>query len=149
MNTTKNNDGRVLPFYVFPELADLLRQQWDLIQALQRETGQVIPYVFHHRRGKPIRHYWRSWKTATQAAGVPHLIPHDLRRTCVRNLERSGVSRSVAVQLTGHKTEAVYRRYAITNEADLAEGLGKLATLYAKEGTRTPTLLPFPKVGSS
>lgn len=33
------------------------------------------------------------------------------------------------MKLTGHKTEAVYRRYAIVCEADLAEGLKKLARL--------------------
>jgi len=37
----------------------------------------------------------------------------------VRNLERAGVSRSVAMKMTGHKTEAVYRRYAIVSEQDL------------------------------
>jgi hypothetical protein len=37
------------------------------------------------------------------------------------------VSRSVAMKLTGHKTEAVYRRYAIVSEADLREGVAKLA----------------------
>ena len=41
-------------------------------------------------------------------------------------MERSGLSRSVAMQLTGHKTEAVYRRYAITSEADLREGVARL-----------------------
>ena len=51
---------------------------------------------------------------------------HDLRRSAVRNMERAGLSRSVAMQLTGHKTEAVYRRYAITSEADLREGVERL-----------------------
>jgi hypothetical protein len=48
----------------------------------------------------------------------------------VRNLERAGVSRSVAMKLTGHKTESVYRRYAIMSTADLAEGVAKLARLH-------------------
>jgi hypothetical protein len=41
-------------------------------------------------------------------------------------MERKGLSRSVAMQLTGHKTEAVYRRYAITSESDLREGVDRL-----------------------
>jgi integrase len=61
--------------------------------------------------------------------GQTRLIPHDFRRTVVRNFERAGVPRSVAVKLTGHKTEAVYRRYAIVSEADLAEGVKKLAAM--------------------
>ena len=46
------------------------------------------------------------------------------RRSAVRNMERRGLSRSVAMQLTGHKTEAVYRRYAITS--DLRAGVERL-----------------------
>jgi hypothetical protein len=60
----------------------------------------------------------------------------------VRNLERAGVSRSVAMKLTGHKTEAVYRRYAITSAADLSEGVGKLAALHPGE-VPSRTVLPF------
>ena len=45
-----------------------------------------------------------------------------LQANAVRNLERVGVARSVAMKLMGHKTEAVYRRYAIVCESDLSEG---------------------------
>jgi integrase len=65
------------------------------------------------------------------------LIPHDFRRTAVRNLERAGVSRSVAMKLTGHKTEAVFRRYAIVSSGDLAEAARKLQ---AMTGTITGTI---------
>lgn len=53
----------------------------------------------------------------------------------MRELERAGVSRSVAMKLTGHKTENIYRGYAIVAEADLAEGVARRAKLYAR--TRT------------
>jgi integrase len=60
---------------------------------------------------------------------VPGRIPHDFRRTAVRNLECAGVPRSVAMKMVGHKTEAVYRRYAIVSESDLHEAARKLAAL--------------------
>jgi hypothetical protein len=65
----------------------------------------------------------------------------------VRNLERAGVPRSVAMKLTGHKTESIYRRYAIVSEGDLSEGVKKLAALHhAQAATPTsPTLIRFPE----
>jgi len=81
---------------------------------------------------------------ACDAAKLNGRLVHDLRRSAVRNLERAGVSRSVAMKLTGHKTEAVYRRYAITSAAGLSEGVAKLATLHTgPQGS--PTVLPFTK----
>jgi len=75
----------------------------------------------------PIRDFRSVWRTACTNAGLPGRIPYDFRRTAVRNLERAGISRSVAMKLTGHKTEAVYRRYAIVSEQDLREAAVKLA----------------------
>jgi integrase len=138
--TTKNDEGRVFPFAVLPELEMLLRTQRARTTALERATGQIIPFVFH-RNGKAIKSYRGAWATACIAAGFfrvdaatgekkPTKLPfHDFRRTAVRNLERAGVPRSVAMKLTGHKTESIYRRYAIVSERDLAEGVVKLAAL--------------------
>jgi hypothetical protein len=67
-------------------------------------------------------------------AGVPGRLIHDLRRTAVRKFERAGVSRSVAMKLSGHKTESIYRRYAIVSDRDLAEGVKKVAAMQAADG---------------
>jgi len=42
-------------------------------------------------------------------------------------MDRTGVSRHVAVQITGHKTESMYRRYNIVNDADVKAALEKTA----------------------
>jgi hypothetical protein len=112
-------------------LIDLIRAcleaQRALTDEIQKKTSRVVPSVFH-RNGKPIKDYRGAWSKACENAGLPGRIPHDFRRTAVRNLERAGVSRSVAMKMTGHKTEEIYRRYAIVSEQDLQEAARKLAT---------------------
>jgi integrase len=71
---------------------------------------------------------------ACKSAGCPGRIPHDLRRTAVRNLERAGVPRSVAMKLTGHKTESVYRRYAIADDRDLRVPVERLDAMIVVRG---------------
>jgi len=132
--TTKNNEGRVFPFSASPELTVLLERQRQITTAVERETGRLITSVFH-RRGKPISNFREAWKIACASAGCPGRLVHDLRRTAVRELERAGVPRSVAMLLTGHKTESIYRRYAIVSEADLAEGVARRAAFHGSSRT--------------
>ena len=49
------------------------------------------------------------------------------------------------MKLTGHKTESEFRRHAIVSEADLGEGVAKLARLHAGQGVATaPTVVALP-----
>jgi integrase len=136
--STKNADGRVFPFAALPALEGLLRTQAERTRAIERASGSIIPWVFH-RHGRPIQYFRRTWIRACRLAGLPGRLPHDFRRTAVRNLERAGVPRSVAMKLTGHKTESIYRRYAIVAEQDLKDGVAKLAALHERgqESRRT------------
>ena len=126
--TTKNDEGRTFPCSALPELQELLEEQHERTKACELETDQIIPWVFH-RNGNPIKTFRVQWQRACKKAGVPGRYVHDLRRTAVRNLERAGVPRSVAMKLSGHKTESIFRRYAIVSESDLADGVKKLGTL--------------------
>jgi integrase len=122
--TTKNGDGRMYPYAAHPRLRRTIERL-----ALERQ-GE---YVFH-RRGRRVKDFRAAWEGACRAAGVEGTLFHDLRRSAVRNYERAGVPRSVAMRLTGHRTESIYRRYAITNENDLSRGVRLLARLGVNSG---------------
>jgi integrase len=90
------------------------------------------PWVFSHL-GEQIRSFKGSWKAAVKRAEYPDLLFHDFRRSGIRNLKRSGVSDSVAMKISGHKTDSVFRRYDIVDEADLADAAAKLKAFRATQ----------------
>ena len=137
VGTTKNDEGREFPFDVYPDLRDVLEQQRSLTREVEQRREQIVPWVFH-RNGRPVRSFYGSWRKACEAAGCPGHIPHDFRRTAVRNLVRAGVPERVAMMLTGHKTRSVFDRYNIVSGADLREGVRKLAQ--AATVTKTVTI---------
>jgi integrase len=131
--TAKNDEPRTFP--MTDDLRALLERQWAAHVALQQD-GHICPFVFFrlvaHGRGgptvpKPIKRFSKAWKTATRAAGCPGRIPHDFRRTAVRNMVRRGVPERVAMQLAGHKTRSVFERYNIVSAADLRTAATQLS----------------------
>jgi len=122
--TTKNRDGRTFPYAELPEVAAAIKECREATDSAKGK-GTITPYVFH-REGKRIRDYRLAWKDACVAAGCPGRIPHDFRRTAVRNLVRAGVSEKTAMTLTGHKTRSVFDRYDIVDEGDLTAATARL-----------------------
>ena len=137
---TKNMEGRQFP--LTSALRAVLERQRERTLAIERATGTIIPWIFH-RSGRPIKSFRRAWLTACKTAGIPDRIPHDFRRTAVRNLERAGVPRSTAMKMVGHKTETIYRRYAIADEGMLRAGGVKLEALHQADQPAERTVIPI------
>lgn len=126
--TTKNREGRTFRYGELTEVAAAIEGLWARHEALQKRDV-LTPLVFCRLKGQRIVTFWKRWKHACALAGCPGRIPHDFRRTAVRNLNRAGVPETVAMKITGHKTRSVFDRYDITSEEDLADASRKLQAL--------------------
>jgi len=124
--TTKNGEGRVFPLTT--DLHGLLSERLQAKKDAERACGTIIPWVFFRMVAKgrgglkaprPILAFTKAWQAACKGAGCPGRIPHDLRRTAIRNMVRRGISERVSMRLSGHKTRSVFDRYDIVSGSDL------------------------------
>jgi hypothetical protein len=56
------------------------------------------------------------------------LRPYDFRRTAYRNIVKNGIPQTVAVVMSGHPTDSMFRRYAIMDKGAVQEAFGTLAS---------------------
>jgi integrase len=122
---SKTKDGRVL--ILEGELAAIIERR----RLVRRDD---TPLVFHRTlqgsryvragSGHPIKTFYKAWKTACAKAGTPvKRFFHDFRRTAVRNMNRAGVPRQTAKKISGHKTDEIFNRYDIVDEADIRDAV--------------------------
>jgi len=119
---------------------------------LEDENGgkRFAEYVFHSK-GNPVGDFRKAWATACVAGSLGKMVCpkceaesaervceeckvamryegkifHDFRRTASRNMLNAGVPQAVAMKITGHRTDSMFRRYAIVNEEQKREALAK------------------------
>ena len=103
----------------------------ELREIIERRLAKRLPhclYVFH-RNGKPVKSFRRAFESAALKVGLGQIVkdekgkehyvgvtPHDMRRSGVRNFTKAGLGESEGMSISGHKTNAVYKRYNIIDE---------------------------------
>jgi integrase len=117
---SKNEDPRVIVL-----TGDLLALMERRLRARTYETpnGPALSTWVFHRQGHRVIEFRTAWRAACAKAKVPGLLFHDLRRSAARNMDAAGVSPVVAMRITGHKTDSMWRRYRIVNEHDIEKAL--------------------------
>jgi integrase len=126
--TTKNDEGR--------EVSMTVSVRGLLTQCISGKAPD--DYVFTREDGNRVRDFRGSWAKACEAAKVPGLLFHDLRRTAARNLRRAGVAEGVIMKIGGWKTRSVFERYAIVSQSDIRDALLKLEAGQQRESAEAP-----------
>src|SRR5664280_571349 len=123
LQDSKNGEGRVLP--LDENLWALIERRWVRREYKKpNDVSSIQVFVFHFRGGPvPETTIRRWWVDACTKAGLPKKLFHDFRRSAVRDMIRGGVPQTVAMSISGHKTESMFRRYNITTTADKLEAL--------------------------
>jgi len=121
LRTSKNGSGRVLALEGI--LWELIKRRWAAREVKQSNGATYLSPLVFHRQGEKIDDFRKSWHKACKEAKCPEKLFHDLRRTAIRNMTRAGVSQSVAMSISGHKTIHTFLRYNITSQEDQKHAL--------------------------
>jgi integrase len=127
--TTKGKKARFLPIY-----GDMAAE---LEMAIAAGTKQC-PYLIQSK-GRPVHDWKKAWATACKAAGAESTLFHDLRRTALTNMIEAGLSEKEAMEISGHRTRAVFDRYHIVSDRRLKEMAVKLETHLKVKENEQPT----------
>jgi integrase len=156
---SKNGDAREVPFA--GELETVLKAQYAKRQPSCDFVCYRMNRLGHAQRVGNFRKVWSRICTrlglgkmvpVLDAAGNPKiqkpryehsqpkpklrytgLLLHDLRRTFISDAEHSGAPRHEVMKISGHRSEAVYKRYAIENRENRRAALDRIAAYRAQK----------------
>jgi integrase len=130
-------------------LRAIFQDQEDKAKALELSTGKIIPWCFFYyegpKAGLRVVDFDAAFAKAREAAGIPHVHFHDLRRGAIRTLRRAGLSEHEVMAWVGLRTRAVFDRYDIIDEERLREVGEKAEAYYEGQAGKVQTVVPFGK----
>lgn len=118
LEMTKNGDIRVVPI---PD---------QVIEYLRGIPRPKIPEAFVFPSKNPAkRHLYslirKAFQKALQKSGIQDFKYHDLRHTCASHLAMNGATQGELMEVLGHRSPAMTKRYAHFSKAHIASVLQK------------------------
>ena len=95
------------------------------LEGVPRKPDQAFVFV-NPRTGQVWYNIRKVFGKAAKVAGVPEAWVHDLRRSSITNMRKSGVQETVVMKISGHKSRYVFARYNIIDDLDLREATKRL-----------------------
>ena len=115
---SKSGEGRKAP------LRDVLADE--LIRWRPYACGSRWVFPSRYDKEKPMQSIRKGWLRLCAAAGIDDLRPHDLRHNFTSMLQANGVSDSVIMSITGHKTHVMLHRYSHSRDAQKRDAVAGL-----------------------
>lgn len=115
---SKSGEGRKVPLRSV--LAD------ELIRWRPKAKGSQWVFPARYDASRRMQSIRKGWVRLCNTAGVTNVRPHDLRHNFTSMLQAQGVSDSIIMSITGHKTHVMLHRYSHSNDRmrmDAVEGL--------------------------
>ena len=101
------------------KILTIQKQRWE-------RSGKRCDWVFPNENGTDRnKDFRKAWQSACERAGIGKRHFHDLRRTAVRDMVRSGIDQTVVMKISGHQTRSIFDRYNIVNNDDLTDAARK------------------------
>jgi len=115
---SKSGEGRKVPLR--GALAD------ELIRWKPYSNGSRWLFPARYDTSKPMQSIRKGWLRLCQEAKVDNLRPHDLRHNFTSMLQAQGVSDSIIMSITGHKTHVMLHRYSHSNDQMRRDAVDRL-----------------------
>ncbi len=115
---SKSGEGRKIP------LRGALADELILWKPHSRESRWVFPARYDINN--PMKSIRKGWLRLCMKAKVSILRPHDLRHNFTSQLQAAGVSDSIIMSITGHKTHVMLHRYSHANDEHKRKALDTL-----------------------
>jgi integrase len=140
LQKTKNNKDRHFP--IFGDMEAWLDRQ-EQVHASECPDCEYLLFWYQEdvakfvkvEAGSKLKSFYKSWKTAAKKAGVPDILPHDMRRSAIRNMvQEVGMTEGQAQKISGHLTREVFDRYNIVSLKGILES-GKKMDTWMKDAT--------------